>query len=87
MRARQAALDACWKKALGKDAAMPEGAVTFTRDFDHGAPAGTKTSAEDFFDHDAKALGACVTGVVKAVAAKSAADAAHVEIKMICQLY
>jgi hypothetical protein len=87
VRARQAALDACWKKALAADKAMPEGAITFTRDFDHGAPAGTRTAAEDFFDHDAKALGACVTAVVKAVAAKSTAEAAHVEIKMICQLY
>jgi hypothetical protein len=89
VRGRAPALDACWKKALVKDADLPEGSVTLARTFEHGQPAASRQSVENFFDHDAKALAACLVPIVKAVPVSAPADAATAEVKveMICLLY
>ena len=89
VRARQRALDACWTRALAKDHDLPEGSIALRRTYDHGAPAESTQHLENFFDHDAKALGACVAAIVKAVPAKPAADAdaAETDVEAICQLY
>lgn len=87
VRDKSAALDRCWKTALAKDADLPAGAVELRRTFDHGQPASTNESRENFFDHDAKALSTCITSVLKAVPVKTAEDAASVKITAICQLY
>ena len=87
VRAKQGALDACWTRALAKDRDLPEGSISLRRTYDHGAPSETATHLENFFDHDAKALGACVTAVVKGVETKTADDAATTEVEAIFQLY
>ena len=87
VRAKQHALDDCWVKALAKDKDLPEGSIALRRTFDHGAPAETQQHLENFFDHDAKALGACVSALVKSVPAKAADDAAQIDVEAICQLY
>jgi hypothetical protein len=87
VRAKQPQLDDCWVKALAKDKDLPEGSIALRRTFDHGAPAATSQHLENFFDHDAKALGACVASIVKAVPAKTADDAAQIDVEAICQLY
>jgi hypothetical protein len=86
VRARQKPLDACWKAALGKDADLPEGSLTLERSYADGQPAESKQRVENFFDHDAKALAACVFGVLQAVPARTT-GAATVRIEAICQLY
>jgi hypothetical protein len=87
VRGKKAALDACWKKALAKDAELPEGSLVLARDLENGKPVRTNRSAENFFDHDAKPLGACVFPVVESVPAKTSAPAASVKVEVIFQLY
>jgi hypothetical protein len=87
VRGKAATLDRCWKTALAKDPDMPAGAVELRRTFDHGQPASTNESRENFFDHDAKALGSCITGALKDVPVKTADDAASIKITAVCQLY
>jgi hypothetical protein len=88
VKARQKALDACWKQALAKDADLPEGSLSFERTYEQGQPAATRSGAENFFDHDAKPLGACAFAILKAVPAKAAGDAsAKITIEAVCRLY
>jgi hypothetical protein len=87
VRGKAATLDHCWKAALAKDANLPPGAVELRRTFDHGQAASTNESRENFFDHDAKALGACITGALKDVPVKTTEDAASIKITAVCQLY
>jgi len=87
VRAKSRELDACWKSALAKDSELPEGAVELHRTYDHGQPATTNESRQNFFDHDAKPLGACMVALLKAVPVKTAADTAEIKITAICHLY
>ena len=87
VRAKQRALDACWTKALAKDKELPEGSISLERTYDHGKPAQASQHLENFFDHDAKALGTCVFAILKAVPAKTAADQATTSVEVIFQYY
>jgi hypothetical protein len=87
VRAKAREIDACWKSALAKDTDLPEGAVELHRTYDHGQPATTNESRQNFFDHDAKPLGACIVALVKAVPVKTSADTAEIKITAICHLY
>ncbi len=84
---KQKALDACWKAALAKDSALPEGALSVKRTYESGQASGTNEHAENFFDHDTKALGKCIFGLVEGVAVKTAEPAASIELTMVCRLY
>ncbi len=87
VRAKQGALDACWKKALAKDKELPEGSVSLDRTYDHGKPSQSNTHLENFFDHDAKAFGACVSTILAKLPAKTAADTATTKVEVIGQYY
>ena len=87
VRAKAHQFDACWRTALAKDKDMPEGEVELRRSYDHGQPSGTSENHRNFFDHDAKPLGACMTDLIKAVPVKTTGDAAEIKINVICQLY
>jgi len=87
VHAKQKAIDACWVAALKKDGSLPEGSVTLHRTYDHGAPVALDVRVEDFFDHDAKPLGACAADVLKGVTAKTAGDAAETTVRAICLYY
>ncbi len=87
VRGKQKAVDACWKAALAKDAALTEGSLTVKRVFADGQPAETNERAENFFDHDTKALAACVFGLVEAVPVKAAGTDAAIKLDLVCRLY
>jgi hypothetical protein len=88
VRATAHQLDGCWKSALAKDHDLPEGEVEVRRTYDHGQPATTTENHHNFFDHDAKQLGACMAALIKAVPVKTASDdAATIKVNVICQEY
>lgn len=87
VRGKQKAVDACWKAALAKDAGLTEGSLTVRRTFVDGAPAETNERAENFFDHNTKALAACVFGLVEAVPAKATGKDASIKVDLVCRLY
>jgi hypothetical protein len=80
-------IDGCWIAALKNDPELPEGSLTMHRTYQQGAPTATELRIEDFFDHDAKTLGACVQQALKPVPVKSAADAAETTVKAIFLYY
>lgn len=83
---KQRELDRCWKAALAKDGQLPEGGATLERSFENGQ---LKTSEQTFrnFGRDTKVLAACFFPILKAVAVKTAADAAHVKIDAVFRIY
>ena len=87
VRAKQKAVDACWKAALARDAGLTEGSLTVRRTFEDGKPSETNERAENFFDHDTKALAACVFGLVEAVPVKATGKDAAIKLDLVCRLY
>jgi hypothetical protein len=87
VHAKGKALDACWKAALAKDPTLPEGALSVKRTYESGQVSGTNEHAENFFDHDTKALGTCVFGLIEGVPVKTAEAAASIDLTVICRVY
>jgi hypothetical protein len=85
--AKQRQLDACWRTALAKDKDMPEGEIEVRRSYESDQPASTSENHRNFFDHDAKPLGACVAALIKAVPARTVGVTAEIKVNVICQLY
>lgn len=87
VHAKRRQLDACWRTALGKDKDLPEGEIEVRRSYESGQPASTSEDHRNFFDHDAKPLGACMSALVKAVPARTVGGTAEIKVNVICQLY
>ncbi|GEM_PF-4888186 len=87
VRAKTRQLDACWRAALAKDKDMPEGEVEVRRSYESGQVANSEENRRNFFEHDAKPLGACMATLLRAVPATLARDTAQIKISVICQLY
>jgi hypothetical protein len=87
VHAQQRRLDACWRAALAKDKDMPEGEIEVRRSYESDQPASTSEKHRNFFDHDAKPLGACMAALIKAVPARTTGAAAEIKVNVICQLY